>query len=246
MKDMGLIIKTGIKNNIHLKAPLIVYILVTLICVVGITVIFSVITISPETDKQIPDRSVLELFLGLIMYSTCTIGMGVYLNAFAFQSITREKTRGIIESLLATPLKLNTIWAGKSIAIFIPGMLLGEILTVIVMIAVNYIYFIPGIGFLLNPWTAVNSFIIVPFIFLGLSLLSYLVGLTGRPASGNIIVQIFLPVIITLMINLSVHHILEITSWSFAAANMGVAAVIAIIIVCLKHRLTKERMVLSS
>ncbi len=245
MRYTSLIIKTSIKNNIHFKIPLIIYIIITLICVVGITAIFSIISISPEMEKELTDISLLETYLGVIMYSTCTIGVGVNLNAFAFQSITREKTRGNIESLLATPLKAGSIWAAKSIATFIPGLIVGEFLTILVMIVINYIYFIPEIGFIFNPWTAVSTFIIIPLIFLSLSLLSHLVGLTSRAANGNIIVQIFLPVFANVMINLSIHHVLEITSWTFTAINLGIAAVIIIISIFLMRRLTKERIVLS-
>ncbi|MEA2015880.1 MAG: hypothetical protein U9O59_04135 [Actinomycetota bacterium] len=245
MKDTGLIIKTSIKNNIRFKIPLLVYIIVTLICVVGVTAIFIIISILPEMEKEVPDMYTLELFSGVIVFTTCTIGIGVNLNAFAFHSIIREKTRDNIESLLATPLKASNIWAARSIAIFIPGLVAGEVLTILVIIIVNYIYFIPEIGFILNPWAAVSSFIAVPLVFLALSLLSHLVGLTGRAASANIIVQIFLPVFANVMINLSIHRVLEITSWTFASANFGVAAAIFIISIFLKGRLKKERIILS-
>jgi ABC-2 type transport system permease protein len=244
-RDTGLLIKTSIKNNIHLKIPLIVYIIVTILSVTGITLIFLIISILPEMEKGAPDIATLELFSSIIIFTACTLGVGVNLNAFAFNSIIREKTSGTIESLLATPLRAESIWIARSIAIFIPGLAVGEFLGVLVMIILNYIYFIPKIGFILNPWAALSSFIIVPLVFLALSLLSHLVGLTGRAASANIIVQIFLPVFANVMINLSIHHVLEITSWTFAAANFGVAAAIFIISFFFKGRLKKERIVLS-
>lgn len=245
MKDLGLIITTSIRNNLRLKIVLIVYISVVIICVLGVVIALCIFLIAPAMDKALPDRSELELYLGLIMYTTCFISLGVNLNAFAFQSMTREKSRGNIESLLATPLEVKNVWIAKSLAIFVPGLILGEILAFIVMIIVNYIYFIPSIGFLFNPWTAVSSFIAAPLIYLCLSILVQLIGLTDKPATGNVIAQVFLPVIITLMINLMVRHILDATSWPFALANFGVAAAIAIVIISLQSRLTRERIVLS-
>jgi|GEM_PF-547286 len=245
LRDTGLIIKISIKNNIRIKIPLIVYIIVTILSVTGITLIFLIISIFPLLKKEPPDIAYIELLSGVIIFATCTLGVGVNLNAFAFNSIIREKTSGTIESLLATPLRAESIWIARSIAIFIPGLVVGEFLGVLVMIILNYIYFIPEIGFILNPWAALSSFIIVPLVFLALSLLSHLVGLTGKAASANIIVQIFLPIFINIMINLSIHHVLEITSWTFAAANFGVAAAIFIISVFLMSRLKKERIVLS-
>ncbi len=245
MRDTGLVIITSIKNNLRLKIVLIVYIAVTIICVLGIVIVFCLFLIAPEMNVELPDRSKLELYLGLIMYSTCFLGLGVNLNAFAFQSMTREKSRGNIESLLATPLKVKDIWIAKSLAIFVPGLVLGEVLTFIVLVAVNYIYFVPRIGFLLTPWIAVSSFLVAPLIYFCLSLLFHLIGLTGKPATGNVIVQVFLPVIINLMINLMLHGILDATSWPFTLANIGIAAVIAITVIFLQPRLTRERIVLS-
>ncbi|MCJ7727756.1 MAG: hypothetical protein MUO96_03830 [Actinobacteria bacterium] len=245
MKDIGLIIITSIRNNLRLKSVTIVFISLTLMLVAGLTLFFCLLLIAPAMDVELPDRVKLELYLGLIMYSTCLLGLGINLNVFAFQSMTREKARGNIESLLATPLKVKNIWIAKSLAIFVPGLVLGEFLTLIVLIAVNYIYFVPSIGFLFNPWIAVSSFLAVPLIYLCLSLLVYLIGLTGKPANGNVIAQIFLPIIINLMINLMLHNILDAASWSFTLANLGIAAVIVIIIIFLQPRLTRERIVLS-
>jgi len=245
MRDTGLIIITSVRNNLRLKITLIVYIAVVIICVLGIAIAFCLFFIAPAMDVALPDRANLELYLGLVMYTTCLISLGVNLNSFAFQSMTREKSRGNIESLLATPLKVKDIWIAKSLAVFIPGLVLGEILTLIVLIAVNYIYFVPSIGFLFNFWIAISSFLAVPLIYLCLSLLVHLIGLTGKPATGNVIVQVFLPIIISLMINLMLRHILDATSWPFTLANLGIAAAIAVTVIFLRPRLTRERIVLS-
>jgi len=245
MRDIALIITTSIRNNLKSKALTIVFVSLTLMIVAGITLFFCLMLIAPAMDVELSDKANLELYLSLIMYTTCLIGLGINLNVFAFQSMTREKSRGNIESLLATPLKVKDIWIAKSLAVFMPGLVIGEVLTLIVLIAVNYIYFVPSIGFLFTPWIAVSSFLAVPLIYLCLSLLAHLIGLTGKPATGNVIVQVFLPITMTLMINLMLRHILDAASWPFTLANLGVAAAIAITIIFLLPRLTRERIVLS-
>ena len=245
MRETYLVILNSIKNNLRLKIVLIVYIAVTIMCVLGLTIALYLFLIAPEMKKGMPDKSKLELYLGLIMYSTCFISLGINLNSFGFQSMTREKSRGNIESLLATPLEAKSIWIAKSIAIFIPGFMLGEVLALIALITVNYLYFVPEIGFIFSPWLAVSSFLAAPLIYLCLSLLIHFIGLTGKPATGNIIVQIFLPVMISLIINLAVRNILDITSCSFALANLGIAVAIIIPIIFLQPRLTREKIVLS-
>ena len=245
MKDIGLIIIISVRNNLRLKSVTIVFIILTLMLVAGLALFFCLLLIAPAMDAALPDRANLELYLGLVMYTTCLMGLGINLNVFAFQSMTREKARGNIESLLATPLKVKDIWIAKSLAVFMPGLVLGEILTLIALIAINYIYFVPRIGFLFTPWIAVSSFLAVPLIYLCLSLFAHLIGLTSKPANGNVIVQVFLPIIMTLMINLMLHHILDAASWLFTVANLGIAAAIAITVIFLLPRLTRERIVLS-
>ncbi len=246
MKDIGLLIIASIGNNLRLKAVGIVFIIVTLMIAALLVILFCVLLIEPALSAASPNRAYLELYLGLIMYSTCFLVLGINLNSYGFQSMTREKTRGNIESLLATPIKIKDIWIAKGLAIFIPGLVVGEILTLITLIAVNYIYFVPGTGFIINPWIAVNSFIAAPLVYLCLGLLVYLIGLTGKPSIGNIIAQIFLPVILNIVIQLLIRtDILTSTPWSFTAANIGLALVIIIITFFLQSRLTKEKIVLS-
>lgn len=244
MRNIGLLIITGIRNNLRFKiVTTIVYFGVTLMIVAVLAAFFGIFLITPEINEASPDKAKLELYLGLIMYSACILGLGINLNSLGWISMTREKSRGNIQSLLATTLKVKDIWIAKSLALFIPGLILGELLTLIVLIVGNYIYFVPTIGFLFNPWIAVISFLIVPIIYFCLGLLVYLIGLTGKPANGMLIAQIFLPIILSGMINIMLR--LDVTLWLFAMANIGIAAVVAIIVIFLQFRLSKERIVLS-
>lgn len=245
MRDIGPIITTSIRNNLRSKALTISFLGLALMLVVGAVLIFCLLFVAPALEAELPDRSELELYLGLIMFITCLFGVGININVFTFLPLTREKSRGVIESLLATPLEAKDVWLGKSLALFLPGLVLGEVFTLIALIAINYIYFVPKVGFLITPWIAISSFVAVPLIFICLSLLVHLIGLTGRPATGNVVAQIFLPVIAALMINLGSHRILDITSWPFTLTNLGIAVAVGVVVILLQPRLTKERIVLS-
>ena len=245
MKNISLVIISSISNNLKSKALTAVFISITLMIVAGLALFFCLLLIAPAIDASAPDRAQLEMYLSLVMYTTGIICMGINMNVFAFQSMTREKSRGNLESLLATPLSAKDIWAAKSLAVFIPGLVLGEVLTFAAMLAVNYIYFVPKIGFIYTRWIGLSSFLAVPLIYLCLSLLVHLIGLTGKPATGNVITQIFLPIVLTLMINLILRSVLDAASWPFTLANFGLAAIVVIIIIFLQPRLTRERIVLS-
>ena len=245
MRDIALITTTSIRNNLRLKIVIAVAFAVVLICAISLVVAFCVLAIAPAMKAEILDRHMLEMFLCVVIYSACLIGLGVNMNAFGFQTMTREKSCGNITALLATPLRVSHVWIGKSLAVFLPGLVMGEMLGLTSLLAVNYIYFVPRVGFLINPWIALSSFIMVPLIYLSLSLLVHIIGFTGKPATGNVIVQVFLPVFASLMINLGIRHVLDAASWSFTLANLGLAVVIGVIVILLRPRLTKERIVLS-
>lgn len=245
MKNVVLVTVNSIKNNLKSKALTIVFVSITLMIATGLALFFCLLLVGPAVNRQVPDRNQLKLYLSLIMYTTCLVCSGINLNVFAFQSMTRDKSRGNIESLMATPLDVQNIWISKSLAVFIPGMILGGILTLAALFAVNFIYFVPRVGFICTPWMALSSFLAVPLVYLCLSLLVHLIGLTGKPATGNIIAQIFLPVSLTLMINLLIRNVLDAASWSFTLSISGIAAIMAVIVIILKSRITKERIVLS-
>ena len=245
MREVVLIAAASVRNNLRSKIAVALLLAVELICIAGLVAALCLTAIEPAMEAEILDRPTLEVYLSLVVYAVCLVGLGVNMNAFGFQTMTREKSRGNIAALLATPLQPSHIWLAKSLAVFLPGLVLGEVFGLISLLAVNYVYFVPTTGFLLTPWAAISSFVVLPLIYLGMSLLAHIIGLTGNPATSNVIVQIFLPVFATLTISLGVNHVLDVASWPFTLVNLGLAVVIGVVAVLLQPRLTKERIVLS-
>lgn len=245
MKNISILTSINMKNNMRSRALTIIFIIITLMLSAGLALLFSLVFISPEIKSASPDRVKLETYLSLILHTTCFISLGINTNIFSFESMVKEKSKGNIESLLATPFRPVEIWIGKSLAVFAPGFILGEILTFIVLVAINLIYFIPGFGFLIPPWVILSSFIGVPLVYLALIFLVNLISLTGKPASGNIVTQIFLPAGLTLEINLIVRDFFIADSWPMFIINTGMAVVMLVIILFLIYRLTRERIILS-
>ncbi len=246
MKNMGPLIITNLKNNLSQKSVIIIWYGLAVLITAAMAVLLGILLIAPELEKISPDKTKLDLYLGVILFTASLLGLGINLNALGFTSMIKEKSRGNIQSLLATPLKLRDIWIGKSLAIFIPGLILGELLTFIALIAVNYIYFVPTIGFLFNPWIAVTCFIVFPVMYLCFGLLVYFMGLTGKPNNANIIALVFLPLFVNIVVQLPLRtSFMDFTSWPFTLANAILALVIAIIVIILQSRISKEKVVLS-
>lgn len=246
MKYTALVMTAAVKNSLRLRSIAIVSVGVVFICVIGVATIFVTQFIVPEVNAFAPDRSVLENFLGLILFITSFMSIGIYSSVFAFRSMTREKARGNIQALLATPLAPMDIWLGKSLAVFLPGLVFAMLVTLAAFLFINYIYLVPDVGFIATPWMIISNFIGVPLVYFALTLLVHAVGLTSKPGTGNIIAQIFLPVMIALMINLAVRNVPNAGSWLFAVILLGVAAIIGVIVPMVRPKLTAERIILSS
>lgn len=245
MRHTALVMGAAMRTSFRSRAVAAVIAGVALMCVSGLTVLFGTLFIRPEVNKAAPDRSLLENYLGLVLFATSFICIGIYASVFAFQSLTREKERGCIQALLATPATPRDVWLGKSLGVFLPGLAFAVVTTLAAFLGVSCAYFIPDIGFIITPGMIVTSFVAVPLVYLAMTLVVHLVGLTGRPATGNVIAQVFLPVIVSLMINLGVRDMPSAASWLFTVILLGTAAAIGIMVLLLRPKLTAEGITLS-
>ena len=246
MTNIRLVTAAGIKNAFRLKTGMMILIGVTLICVVGIALLMCILLIAPEMKSVVPDRAALEAHLGVILYSSSLISIGVGLNSLVFQTMVREQARGNLAALMATPLKVFDIWLGKSLALFIPGLVIAIVLTVLNLVIINVIYFLPDPGFICNWQMLVNSLVILPIMYFFFGMFVHLIGFTAKPVTGNIIAQVFLPVMANLMLQLAIRNVININSWQFIVLNLGLAIVLGVIILVLKSRLTPERVILAA
>jgi ABC-type Na+ efflux pump permease subunit len=245
MRNIGPLLITSIRNNFRSKGAVFVWITLSLMLSIILATAGCLFLLAPAVEAKVPDRGAVGRYLSLIVYFACLMGVGLALNVFTAQPLVKEKAQRTIESLLATPLKVKDIWLAKSLAVFLPGLLVGEVLALIALIAVNYIYIVPKMGFLITPWMAISSFVAVPAMYFSLGLLVYLVGLAGDAIAGNVIAQVFLSGIAALMINLGARNVLDPTLSLFTWVNLLIAAVLGIVVLALHPLLTKERIVLS-
>lgn len=245
MSQIGVVMKAALKTNLSMRSVIIVSIGVAVICAGGVATIFATQFIGPEMRAPVPDRSRLENFLGLILFTTSFISIGIFSSVSAIQSLAREKARGNIQALLATPLAPRDIWLGKSVGVFLPGLVFAVVMTTAALIALNFIYFVPKIGFLITAEMLVSNLVAVPLVYLALTALVHEVGLVGKPATANIIAQVFLPVMITIMINLALRGVMNAGSWLFTITLVGLAIVISIFVIKLRSSLSVERIILS-
>lgn len=245
MNHTSLVMKATFTNNLRWRTIAVVTFGIILICIVGVAAMFIMQFISPEVKAISPDRAVLRNILGLILFCTSFFSVGIYSTIFAAQSLMREKTRGNIQALLATPVSPADICLGKTLGVFLPGFLFSLVMTLTVYLLVNMVYLVPVTGFIGSPWMFISSLVAVPMIFLLLVILIHLIGMTGKAMTGNIIGQIPLSLISAVMINLSARNVVAADSWLFAVILFGIAALAGVAILILSKKLVTERVILS-
>ena len=245
MSNIGLVIATGIKNVFRIKIMLFVLISITLICAVSVILLICLLLIKPEVESVLPDKAALAGYVGLIIYSSMLISIGVTLNSLVFQTMVKEKARGNLTALLATPLRLSEVWLGKSLALFLPGLVIGVVLTLLTWLIINAIYFLPDIGFIFGLQMAISTLIALPLMYLFFGIFVHSIGLMTKPSTGNVIAQVFLPVIANVTIQVAVRTSMDANSWGFVAMNFGIAFIMGGLILAIRPYLTLEKVVLS-
>ncbi|MDD5289012.1 MAG: hypothetical protein PHY28_07895 [Dehalococcoidales bacterium] len=246
MSNIRLVAITGMKNAFRMKTGMTILVSVTLLFVIGIAFAMCLLLIAPEMESASPDRNVLEGYLGIILYASSLVSIGVALNSLVFQTMVREKTRGNLAALMATPLKISDIWLGKTLALFAPGLILAIILTLLGLVIINVIYFLPEFGFVIDWQMMINSLVLVPVMYLFFGMFVHIIGLTTKPVTGNVIAQIYLPVIANVMFQLTVRDVMNANSWQFMVLNLGLAILLGISVLVVKSRLAPERVMLSA
>ncbi len=245
MNRTHIIMTAGIRRNMRSKSLVLSYIALLVLLSAAVVLLFGVLFFAPEAASEAPDDARLSDILTVVMYLCCLIGIGMMQNIFSFMPLTRAKSRGIIEALLAGPVTPRELWIGKSLAVWLPGLVAGEFLAVLVFCGFNVVFIIPAGEFLFSPWMFISVFAVLPLLYLGLSLLVHLAGLSGKTASGNVIAQVFFPAFGALMTNLVMHKVVDADGWSFTLLNLGIAAVLFFIVYLSRSFLTSERIVLS-
>lgn len=178
-----------------------------------------------------------------IFYSLPLIVMMLICSVLAAYAVVLDKTKRNIESLLATPLSLRQVWIAKTLAVTIPSAVIGIVISVIMVIVVNLIAFVPNVQFIIpSPISLVTGVILVPLVtFFVVSIVTCLQLIMTNPRLASFVFNLlFLAVFIP-------------TAISQTGLKLDFSLIYLILIVVLlginyymSRFLTKERIVLSS
>lgn len=248
MKGMLVVLQSDAQDILHSKGFLIVGIIIGIITIgaaVGAPIALNQWLRTGVVWEQA--KPLLELFMGLAVNYVPLIVLFSCMATWATDPLAKEKAKGNIESLLATPLTARAVWMGKSLAIFLPAYVIGLISTVIVILAMNLCAILPATGHFVLPLSqAFTSFVFLPLLMFALILLGIVFSLITNPVIGQTIV-IFIGVILLQVVGQVGGRIWWLlASWDYALYNLAGAALLGVIAFCLSRLLTKERIILSS
>ena len=248
MKGMPVVLQSDVGDILHSRGFLVVAI------IIGVLTVGTAVGVPISLNRWLATglaweeaKPLLELFMGLAVNYVPLIVLFTCTATWATDPIAKEKAKGPIESLLATPLTAKAVWIGKSLAIFLPAYIIGFIATLIVILAMNLAYILPTTGHFVLPLPeALTSFLFLPLLMFALISLGVIFSLVTNPVIGQTII-IFVGVLLLQVVGqVGGRFWWLLASWDYALYNLAGAALLGMIAFYLSGSLSKERIILSS
>jgi ABC-2 type transport system permease protein len=248
MKGMFVVLQNDARDIVRSKSFLLVAIILGVLIVgaaVGIPIaLHGWLATGLDWDTAKP---LLELFMGLTVNYMPLIVLFTFMATWAAEPIAKEKAKGPIESLLATPLTARGVWLGKSLAIFLPAYIIGFVATLIVILTMNLGAILPTTGHFVLPLAeAFTGFLFLPLFMLAMISVGIIFSLITNPVIGQTIIMFIGVTLLQVVGQVGGRILWLLASWDYALYNLVGAALLGIIAYYLSRTLTKERIVLSS
>ena len=160
-------------------------------------------------------------------------------------SVLMEKIKRSMESLLATPLTTRQIWVGKAIAIFVPSVVLGMVLTIGAIVAANVIYVLPKTDRFVAPPASSLVVCLISIPAIVFSLVCVITILQFVLSNARVVNALFMGIIFGVGFGLTGTSI-DLTSWKFTLISVAFIAVLAVFTLLLSRLMSTERIVLTS
>ena len=191
-------------------------------------------------EVQLGIQSIIDSLFVLIPLTLAMLTCAI----FSSYSISMEKTKRSMESLLATPISIKQVWLGKSLAVALPSMVAALMISFLVLIGINVakVHQVAGCYIFPTALSLVTGMVIVPLLVFAIILIVSFIQLTiANPMTGRLVfISIFM------MTFLSTTLFDFGTTRDFALIYLIAAVLLASSIRFIKRFLTEERVVLSS
>jgi ABC-type Na+ efflux pump permease subunit len=200
--------------------------------------------IEQNASQQLIHQSTFT-FLNSLAYILPLMFSILVCSIFAAYAVITEKAKRNLESLMVTPLSLNQIWMAKTLAVTLPSVVIGLVVSALAYGIITVYAVVPKTGGVIMPdlLAIVSAFILVPIlIFAVVSIVIYLQLIISNPRIANLVFTgIFM--IVFFGINLLTGIGINI---NFSLIYLGLIVLCGAISYLLSGSLTKEKVLLSS
>lgn len=225
------------------------YVFILIMLVLTVSYFSSYNALINNLQRQNADQQAIisasQVFLNNIIYVIPMIYSIFVCTIFANYSVILDKAKHNIESLMATPVNLNQVWIGKSLAVTLPSIIIGIGVAVIMYVVMDVAFVIPRTGqFIIpGPLAIVSTFIIVPILVFAIVMIVINVQLViSNPRIANFV---FTGIFLILLFGVNALGGLGIEV-SFGLIYIGAIVICGSISWILSRSLTREKVILSS
>lgn len=125
--------------------------------------------------------------VGLAAFFAAFVASGIAFAVLLVVPLTKQKTNGLLVSLLATPTSARRLWWTRAVALWLPSLAAGTLAAIGVVLTLAALALPDGMGLAVPGWTVAATWLVIPLAFLALSLVVTAVGLTSSPNAANAI-----------------------------------------------------------
>ena len=245
MSKLGIVAKKDLKYILQSKA---LYLGLGILCIIFIPLIIGFgnavndLEQQGQTDDEV--NTLVQRDLAMLSFVLSFLSIMTFCMIASGYSVITEKLKRTLESLLATPLTIREIWLGKSLAIFLPSVIMGILLTIVAVVIANMIYVISTTeSFVVPPASslvvcAISVPVIVFLLVCVITILQFIL------TNTRVVNAIFLGIIFGVGFGLTGTGV-DPTSWNFSLLSLTFIVGLAILTIVLARFLTRERIILA-
>jgi ABC-2 type transport system permease protein len=166
-------------------------------------------------------------------------------SVFANYSVIVDKAKRNIESLMAAPISIRQIWLGKSLAVMLPSVIIGLVVSVVDYLILNFGFIMPKTGSFIapDPLAIVSAFVLVPVLIFVVVLVVVLLQL--MITNPRIASLVFTGLFLLLFFGTSAIGNMGINI-SIPLVYAGFIVVCALVAYLMSRSLSKEKVILSN
>jgi ABC-2 type transport system permease protein len=167
-------------------------------------------------------------------------------SIFATYSVIVDKAKRTIESILASPVSVKEVWMGKSLAVTLPSLVIGIIISILGYSIINLGFVMPKTGTFIVPdvLAIISAIIIVPLlVFAIVTVVINIQLIISNPRIANLV---FTGIFILLVLSVNTLGVLGISINYFPLVYAGLIVICTLISLILARSLTTEKVILSS